>query len=227
LDVAALPAKSAFEAFHTQTGFNLEWSADEVAGLTSKSVSGSMSAEEALQLMLADSGLKATQLNDSTFVIHSSRVTRLSQTATDAQEDVLEEVIVTGTQIKGAAISEALSVSVISEQQIESLGISSGDELLGYMPENGQNFLNEAENISGGVNAVRGDIGAFNLRNMGTGNTLILLNGRRLVQAAGFQTELIGGSFVPVISVNSNALAFGLDKPPTKIERSASKEAVK
>ena len=143
----------------------------------------------------------------------SARVTRLSQATSDAQEDILEEVVVTGTQIRGAPISEALSVSVISAQDIESLGISSGDELLDYMPENGQNFLNEAENISGGVNAVRGDIGAFNLRNMGTGNTLVLLNGRRLVQAAGFQTELIGGSFVPVISVNSNAMPiFGVQR---------------
>ena len=206
IDVTALPAKAAFEAFHTQTGLDLEWSADEVVGLTSKAVSGSMSADEALQLMLADSGLKATQVNDSTFVIHSSRVTRLSQTAADADEDVLEEVVVTGTQIKGAAISEALAVSVFTEQNIEMMGISSGDELLDAITEQGQNFQSEAENISGGVNSVRGDIGAFNLRNMGTGNTLALLNGRRMVQAAGFQTELVGGSFVPVNTVNPNEI---------------------
>ena len=119
---------------------------------------------------------------------------------------MLEEVIVTGTQIKGAAISEALAVSVFSETDIEMMGISSGDELLDSITEQGQNFQNEAENISGGVNSVRGDIGAFNLRNMGTGNTLALLNGRRMVQAAGFQTELVGGSFVPVNSVNSNEI---------------------
>ena len=126
-------------------------------------------------------------------------------------EGALEEVVVVGTQIKGAAISEALSVSVMSAETIESLGISSGDELLDYMPENGQNFLNEAENIAGGVNAARGDIGAFNLRNMGTGNTLVLLNGRRMVQAAGYQTEQVGGSFVPVATVNSNSIpVFGV-----------------
>jgi len=126
-------------------------------------------------------------------------------------EDALEEVVVVGTQIKGAAISEALSVSILSAETIETLGISSGDELLDFMPENGQNFLNEAENIAGGVNAARGDIGAFNLRNMGTGNTLVLLNGRRMVQAAGYQTEQVGGSFVPVATVNSNAIPiFGV-----------------
>ena len=29
------------------------------------------------------------------------------------------------------------------------------------------NFFNEAENASGGVNSSRGDVGAYNLRNMG------------------------------------------------------------
>ena len=141
--------------------------------------------------------------------VASQRVTQLSQTDAEQaaeEDDVLEEVIVTGTQIRGAAISEALAVSVFSEVDIEALGISSGDELLEAIPEQGQNFQSEAENISGGVNSVRGDIGAFNLRNMGTGNTLALLNGRRMVQAAGFQTELVGGSFVPVNTVNPNEI---------------------
>jgi outer membrane receptor protein involved in Fe transport len=135
-----------------------------------------------------------------------SRVTQLSQAAAETDEMVLEEVVVTGTQIKGAAISEALSVSVISAENIDSFGITSGDELLQTMTEQGQNFQSESESISGGVNSVRGDIGAFNLRNMGTGNTLVLLNGRRMVQSAGYQTEEIGGSFVPVNSVNSNEI---------------------
>jgi len=147
-----------------------------------------------------------------------SRVTRLSQADAaadqgDEEEAVLEEVIVVGSQIKGAKISEALSVSVIGAEDIEMLGISSGDELLQAMPEQGQNFFNESENISGGVNSVRGDIGAFNLRNMGTGNTLVLLNGRRLVNAASYQTEEVGGSFVPVNTVNSNVIpVFGVQR---------------
>jgi outer membrane receptor protein involved in Fe transport len=207
-----MPAKSAFEAFHTQTGFKLEWSANEVAGLTSQAVSGSMSAEQALEVMLAGSGLQATAIDSKTFVIGPrndlSRTTRLSQAdaGTETDEQVLEEVVVTGTQIKGAAISEALSVSVISAENIAAYGISSGDELLASMTEQGQNFQSESESISGGVNGVRGDIGAFNLRNMGTGNTLVLLNGRRMVQAAGYQTEEVGGSFVPVNTVNSNEI---------------------
>lgn len=117
-----------------------------------------------------------------------------------------EEIVVVGSQIKGAQITEALPVSVLDEDDIEALGINSGDELLEFLAEQGQNLFSEAENISGGVNSARGDIGAFNLRNLGTGNTLVLLNGRRMVNAASYQTEQVGGSFVPVNTVNAQAL---------------------
>ncbi|WJG10345.1 TonB-dependent receptor [Aliiglaciecola sp. LCG003] len=118
----------------------------------------------------------------------------------------LEKISVLGSQIKGAEISEALAMSQLDGEDIDIMGVDSGEELLRLIPENGQNFFNEAGNISGGVNAARGDVGAFNLRNIGTGNTLVLLNGRRMVNSAGFQTEEVGGSFVPVNTVNSQTI---------------------
>ncbi|MGB5511428.1 MAG: TonB-dependent receptor plug domain-containing protein, partial [Woeseiaceae bacterium] len=129
------------------------------------------------------------------------------------EDEPLEEITVTGSQIKGANIADALAVSIVTAEDIEMLGIDSGDELLEFMAEQGQNYFSESENISGGVNSARGDIGAYNLRNLGTGNTLVLLNGRRLVNAASYQTEEVGGSFIPVNTVNSQTL------PVTGIER--------
>ena len=130
-----------------------------------------------------------------------------------AEPEVIEEVIVVGSQIRGASISNALAVSVLNAEDIEVLGVDSGDELFQLIPENGQNFFSEAENISGGVNSGRGDVGAFNLRNLGTGNTLVLLNGRRLVNSATYQTEEVGGSFVPVNSVNSQTIpVWGVER---------------
>ncbi len=130
-----------------------------------------------------------------------------------AEDEPIEEIVVVGSQIKGAKISDALAVSVFDAEDIDILGVDSGEELLQLIPENGQNFFSEAENISGGVNSARGDVGAFNLRNLGTGNTLVLVNGRRLVNAAAFQTEEVGGSFVPVNSVNSNTIpVYGVDR---------------
>ena len=118
----------------------------------------------------------------------------------------LEEVVVVGSQIKGAKINDALPVSVISAGDIDALGIDSGEELLENMAEMGLNYFTEAEAFSGGVNSARGDVGAYNLRNMGVGNTLVLLNGRRLVNDAGYQTELLGGDYVPTLTVNSNLI---------------------
>ena len=132
--------------------------------------------------------------------------------AQDDDEDI-EEITVTGSQIRGAKISDALPVSIIDASDIEALGVDSGDELIEFMAEQGQNFFSEADNISGGVNSARGDIGAYNLRNLGTGNTLVLLNGRRLVNAAAYQTEAVGGSFIPVNTVNAQSLpVFGLER---------------
>jgi len=113
-----------------------------------------------------------------------------------AAEDEVEEVVVTGSQIKGAKITGALPVSIISGADIEAIGADSGDDLLENIVEQGQNYFTEAEDASGGVNASRGDMGAYNLRNLGVGNTLTLLNGRRLVSSPGYQTELIGGDYV-------------------------------
>ena len=125
----------------------------------------------------------------------------------------VEEVVIIGSQIKGAKITGALPVTVISSEDIDAIGAADGDELIDNLVEQGMNFFNENEFVSGGVNAARGDIGAYNLRNMGVGNTLSLLNGRRLVNNAGYQTEYIGGDFVPTLTVNTNSIPVnGLDR---------------
>ena len=136
-----------------------------------------------------------------------------AQDNAEVSDSDVEEVVTVGSQIKGASITGALPVTIISTEDIDALGITSGDELLESLPEMGQNFFNEQETMSGGINASRGDSGAYNLRSMGVGNTLVLLNGRRMVNGAGYQTELIGGDFVATLSVNSNTIpTAGLDR---------------
>jgi len=126
-----------------------------------------------------------------------------AQEADTASE--VEEIVVTGSQIKGAKITGALPVTVITSADIEGIGVESGDELFAELAEMGSNSFNQTD-FSGGYNASRGDVGSLDLRNIGTGNTLTLLNGRRLVQSPGYATEFIGGSYIPVSSVNSNLI---------------------
>ena len=131
----------------------------------------------------------------------------------EAVDSNVEEVVTVGSQIKGAKISGALPVSILTADDIDALGVEDGTELLENLAEQGLNYFTEAESDSGGVNSARGDVGAYNIRNMGVGNTLALLNGRRLVANAGYQTELLGGDYVPTMSVNSNLIpTMGLDR---------------
>jgi outer membrane receptor protein involved in Fe transport len=127
-----------------------------------------------------------------------------------ADNNDVEEVVVTGTQIKGARINEALPVTVITADDIDDRGVNSGDELLATLTEQGVNQFNDVGSNGGGVNASRGDVGAFDIRSLGTGNTLVLLNGRRMISTPSYQTENIGGSFVPVATVNSNNIPVSL-----------------
>ena len=118
----------------------------------------------------------------------------------------VEDILVVGSRISNAKLTKILPVTIITSKEIELLGIDSGDDLIGSLVEQGTNKFNDAGNAIAGVNSARGDMGAFNLRNLGTGNTLVLLNGRRLINSPSFQSESVGGSFVPVNSVNSNIL---------------------
>ncbi len=115
-----------------------------------------------------------------------------------------EEIVVVGTQIRGAEPTGALPVTVIGEDRIAATGSVSGDDLFRSIPQAGDVQFQEAR-TTGNLNDARGDNASINLRSLGTGNTLVLLNGRRIVPTPGTQTE----NFVPVQTVNTNAIPLG------------------
>ena len=93
--------------------------------------------------------------------------TLISQDTDTASDSDVEEVVTVGSQIKGAKISGALPVSILTSDDIDALGVEDGTELLENLAEQGLNYFTEAESDSGGVNSARGDVGAYNIRNMG------------------------------------------------------------
>lgn len=119
----------------------------------------------------------------------------------DDEEQRQDTIIVTGTQIKGAQIDDVLPVTKLDTVDIETTGAVSGDELFRSIPQAGAVEFQDNK-TSGGINDARGDVASINLRELGTGNTLLLINGRRMVLNPGFQTEF----FVPVVSPNTNTI---------------------
>jgi outer membrane receptor protein involved in Fe transport len=142
--------------------------------------------------------------------------------ATAAQADAAEEgqsedgqtqpeIVVVGTRIEGARVTEALPVVVVGQDRIDAIGAVSGDELIRNIPQMGDVSFNPGNNAQTS-NAARGDVGSVNLRSLGVGNTLVLLNGRRVVTHPASQGLSDTGT-VPVLSYNSNAI------PTTGLER--------
>jgi iron complex outermembrane receptor protein len=123
----------------------------------------------------------------------------------------LDKVVVVGSHIQGASTTDALPVMVVGAEQIDAAGAISGDELMRTIPQMGD-VLFDASNNPQTSNAARGDVNSVNLRSLGVGNTLVLLNGRRLVQHPTSQGTSDTGT-VPVQSFNSNAIPVsGLDR---------------
>lgn len=116
----------------------------------------------------------------------------------------LGDVIVVGSQIRGAAVNTALPVTVLDEEQILATGAVNGDDLMRSIPQMGDVLFSAANNPQTS-NAARGDVNSVNLRSLGVGNTLVLLNGRRIVQHPTSQGTSDTGT-VPVLSYNSNAI---------------------
>jgi len=111
------------------------------------------------------------------------------------------EIVVVGTQIRGAQVTDVLPVTVLGEDEIDAIAPASGDELFRSIPQAGDVTFNEAR-MAGGINDARGDTASINLRGLGTGNTLMLLNGRRMVLHPAIQVE----NLVPVATVNANSI---------------------
>ncbi len=123
------------------------------------------------------------------------------QPVSEAAAGEEQEIVVVGSQIKGVQVTDVLPVTVLEPDDIDAVSATSGDELMRGVPQAGDVAFNESRD-AGGINDARGDAASINLRALGTGNTLVLLNGRRLVLHPGTQSE----NLVPVQSVNTNTI---------------------
>jgi outer membrane receptor protein involved in Fe transport len=129
----------------------------------------------------------------------ASSVQAQETTAAATEEPtVLEELVVTGTSIRRED-NAALPVTVVTKEDMELRDAGSPVDLLTSLPAVVNVPMNES--AQGGAGA-RGDIAAVALRGLGSGSTLLLLNGRRMA-AHGISGNEDG---VPANSVNANVM---------------------
>ena len=84
--------------------------------------------------------------------------------AADANEpqpdgETAGDIVVVGTRIEGARVTEALPVVVVNQDKLDAIGAVSGDELIRNIPQMGDVSFNPGNNAQTS-NAARGDVGS-------------------------------------------------------------------
>ncbi|MGB5630668.1 MAG: TonB-dependent receptor, partial [Woeseiaceae bacterium] len=87
----------------------------------------------------------------------------------------------------------------MNSEAIQNTGAVNMQDILSYIPSISDFEFDDSNN---GTNGARGDVAAVNMRGLGSGNTLVMLNGRRMVVHPVAQTI----NSVPVVSYNVNSI---------------------
>lgn len=190
----AIPAgqlKSALDAFVRQSGRQVIYRIDDIRNARSPGVRGRISADAALNALLAGTGLAAR--NDPSGAIAITRVRLAAAVASRPSyfETISEpDIIVTGSRIRRPVLKSVAATVSVSRAEIFQTGKTQVGEALNDLP-----LLRSTLTQS---NSTRIDTGAglnmLDLRGLGINRTLVLENGRR---------HIPGASFTSAVDVNS------------------------
>jgi len=164
-----------------QTGSNIVFDPSTVRGKRAPAVQGQFSAEQAIDLVLVATGLRATRTSGGSWVITSGRVSAAEPQAGSAPaEEEVVELVVTGTRIRGSQ-SPSRVIEVTAEQARDA-GFTDVGQIIRSIPQNFSGGQNPGVAVgAGGVgNQNLSQASTLNLRGLGADATLTLLNGRRL-----------------------------------------------
>lgn len=216
-EIEAQPLAKALIEFNEQSGVTVAAPRALVQGKKSAAVSGAMEPDEALEKMLAGSGLELTKLPSGAYTVAEAPrveaepesapflVAELDQAADDERvetkepEDevsVQDKIVVTGTNIRG--VNDQFSpVISLSRGDFDAAGFGSVSEMVSSLP---QNFGSASVNRTGG-GAFGAGASSVNLRGLGASATLTLLNGRRLAPG-GLKGNAVDISSIPVSALD-------------------------
>ncbi len=220
-DIDAGPAEKTLNQFASQADVSVVYTYDAVEGYRTNDLDGSYEPEDALKLMTDGTGLSVFEGEGGAFAVRvvktaaadSSliRVAQLNQeddvqevsTRNDDDETEQDVIIVTGTNIRGAA-PVGSDPFVFSRDDIDRAGFSTPQDLFRVLPQNtgiGGNEITSASFISNNDANLNTSLGSgINLRGLGTQSTLTLINGRR-VASNNFGT-LTDISLIPLVSLD-------------------------
>jgi outer membrane receptor protein involved in Fe transport len=197
-EIAAGPLDQTLPAFARQSGLQILYPSALVAGRQSPAVSGDLTPETALALLLRDSGLSYRQSRPTVFVLVDPSA-RAQAGEMDATE--LEAIVVTGTYLRGAASPSP--VTIVTQADVDRQGRGTVAETLAALPQNFTGAAYEGSTNAGADRSGRniGSATGVNLRGLGADATLVLVNGRRVAGSGN------AGDFADISNIPTSAVA--------------------
>jgi iron complex outermembrane receptor protein len=122
---------------------------------------------------------------------------RPSSAVDESSEPAMEEVVVTGTMIKRVNAETAEAITVLKSDALKDQGIQNLEQALSTVTA-----ANPSINIATAVGTFSGGGTYADLRGLGRGRTLVLLDGQRLAPAA-FDGQAVDLSGVPFSAIDS------------------------
>jgi iron complex outermembrane recepter protein len=183
-----LPAESldrALRDFALQANCNISYEPSIVAGLQAPAISGDFTPAGVLSIMLKGTRLVPVTVNENTIQVVERPAFASPDAAADAgarDKKELEEIVVTGTHIPG--VSSVSPVIEIGREEIDRSGFTTVTDVMLSLPENFGGGYNPGTVYNSQINTRYSDnpTGASvpNLRGLGPGSTLTLIDGHRM-----------------------------------------------
>lgn len=194
-DIAEQPLSSALSEFARQARVNALYFSDDLRGLSSPPLRGSFTRQQALDMLLARSGYSGRVSGGNLVLVQeqpsrpqqgsaaSSGADAVQPSNTEDSDDGEEEIVVTGTRIRGAAPAGS-HVITLDREDIDQTGRSTVQEVLQTLPQNfggSQNEFTQEGTQNARANMTYGS--TVDLRGLGADATLTLVDGHRLAPA--------------------------------------------
>jgi iron complex outermembrane receptor protein len=189
-DLSAESLDKALRDFAVQAHCNISYEPSMVAGLQTPAIIGEFTVDRVLSLLLKGTRLRAVNVNDNTIQILEEPASTGAREGNSTTDDAkahdkkdLEEIVVTGTHIPG--VSSASPVIEIEREEIDRSGFTSVTDVMLSLPENFGGGYNPGAAVNNSqINTRYSDnpTGASvpNLRGLGPGSTLTLIDGHRM-----------------------------------------------
>lgn len=199
-EIRAGSLDKALETLARQSRIQILYAPELVAGRRSRGLSAALTPAEALERLLAGTGLRAVAVNANTFLLQRARAPAPAPRpappprADDAIAS-LESVEVTGTRIQRHDIDVLTPspVTLITREDIEASGHQTLFDLLRARPGMvGHHPVDVAVEGGGGVQQPFAAAATTSLNALGPRATLFLVDGRRVAQYGLISTELGG-----------------------------------